>query len=731
MTASTGILLHVTRARDRLLRASGPALSVVLSLLVAAQSLRLWEWRPGTPLSLTGDAPPVLVQVDAILRGNWYGLNHGLGAPFGLNQGRFTTVDLLNFATVRAIGVFSADPATVATVFFVLGYPAAALAAYWLARQLRCARPAAVVVGVLFSALPGHQEWFGHLWLAAYWMVPLGLWLVLGVAGEGVLRPRWLVVVAVVVVGLADVYYVAFTLLLLAGALAYRWFGGTSLLRLVPRLALTVAVALVCGLSFAVALHGRAEDVVTGALPASRTIGESEVYAGRLVDLFLPWHEHRWEPLSFLTRAYGIAAGPSIEHPALGVVALAGLVVLLWRAIASLARHRALPRPWGMVAAVTLVSLLFYVRGGLGSLVALFVTPQIRTWSRFVVVIALLALVAVGLLLTRLQRRWGRAAGWSVAMLLLVVGVADQTNPAVAPDYRGIRAEQSQLAAYTLATATATGGDCPVFQLPVVAYPEEAPPGKAGDYDGLLLPLASPPGTSWSYGAIRGTARADWQLALPLGDPAGLARGLKAAGFCAVSVDHDGYAGASDPTSALSEVAGAPVAQGWSGRLTAFSLREVPMGPIRRDDVLRPVVASLDGSLVDVEGSEPFQRTGPDADLRVANMGAEPRRVTLQLTVTGVGDDTRTVTVRSGRQSLAQVVVASDRQESVSLQLTVPPGTTRLALESSGDPVPVPGTEGRETASLTVSAMTLTADGSTTNAASAQQFAAASPRSLR
>ena len=169
--------------------AAGPGLSAVLSLLVAVQSLRLWEWRPGVPLSLSGDAPQVFMQVRAIMEGGGFGSTTRMGAPFGLNAAWFATGDQLNFTAIRVIGLFTDSPATASAVFFVAGYPAAALAAYWLARQLGIARPAAVTVGVLFSALPGHQQWFQHLWLSAYWMLPLGVWLALHVATGQVTDP--------------------------------------------------------------------------------------------------------------------------------------------------------------------------------------------------------------------------------------------------------------------------------------------------------------------------------------------------------------------------------------------------------------------------------------------------------------------------------------------------------------------------------------------------------------
>ena len=725
----------------------GPLTVTVLSVVAAVQALRLWSWRPGIPLSLSGDAPQVLLQVQGILEHSWYGTNPSAGAPFGLNSSWFTTADALNFLCIQVIGIFSHSPATVAVVFFLAQFPLAALTAYWLARKLGLNRPAAVVVGVLFSTLPGHQEWFAHLWLSAYWMLPLAVWLVVEVArgtplwppagalrshgapGRAVRRRAMALAAIVAAIGLSDVYYVAFTVILLAFALVLRLATGTRPRKLVPEVLTTAAVGLLCGATLFVATRGRASDLVTGALPAQRVIGESETYAGKLIELVLPWYEHRAEPLRFLTYAYGVAAPPSVERPALGVVALVGVVALLWAGLRSLAGGRRAMGLTGLLAALTLVCLAFYTRGGLGSLVALFVTPQIRTWSRFVVLIGLFGLLAIGIWLSRQGRRRGRRWAWPVAALVCLVGVLDQTSPRAAPDYSALRSEVAGLTGYARAVH-GTVGDCPVFQLPVVAYPEETPPGTMGDYDHLLPIVLAPAGLTWSYGAIRGTARYDWQLALPVDRPNALLQDLADAGFCAVSVDRDGYVGWSDPTSTIQARLGAPIAMDDSQNLAAFTLADVPPDPTRRDAVLRPVVASAGGSLVDTSGAEPFQWTGPSTQVRVANLGKAPVRATVAFTLEGNGERIRTVRIRAVDQPEQTVTVSAQRSERITMEITAAPGTSTIDVTADGEATPVPGSAGHQLAALKLLDLRVDA-GRAVNAASLQEFAASSPRSLR
>ena len=222
---------------------------------------------------------------------------------------------------------------------------------------------------------------------------------------------------------------------------------------------------------------------------------------------------------------------------------------------------------------LTLTSVAFYTRGGLGALTAVVVTPSIRTWSRLVVFIALLGLLAVGLAVTWLATRRGAAAAGVVAGSLIVVGVLDQTNPAMAPDYRALAAASTQTAAYASSLETTVGSGCSVFQLPVVPFPEQAPTLGMTDYD-QLRPYVVSSGLRWSYGAIRGTTAADWQLALPpLGADGQLVDDLAAAGFCAVELDTRGLSQPAVAAATLRAALGAPIASTSDGELVAFDLR--------------------------------------------------------------------------------------------------------------------------------------------------------------
>ncbi len=160
----------------------GAAGTALLALLVGVSSLRFWEWRPGVPLSLDGDSPLVLTQLRDILVNGWFWRNDLIGYPLGQNGSFFPELNVIHIIGVKALGLFSSDPATVGAVYLLLGYPLIGAAAYLLARSQRLSPAASVVVGVLFAAAPGHAERFEHLWLASYWTLPPAIWVAIEVA---------------------------------------------------------------------------------------------------------------------------------------------------------------------------------------------------------------------------------------------------------------------------------------------------------------------------------------------------------------------------------------------------------------------------------------------------------------------------------------------------------------------------------------------------------------------
>ena len=645
-------------------------------------------------MSLEGDGTFVAMQLRDLYDHGWYWHDQDLGFPFGQNGSLFPELNVLHMAIVKALGLFFSDPYSPGVVYFVAGFPLAALAMFVLARSQGIDRRAAMVIGVLFAVAPGHQERFGHLWLASYWTVPIGIWLVLQVmsgpredfpsAPEGRLisRSTALMTAAAVIVGLSGVYYVAFTMiLLLVATIARRLSGGArDWLPGVTAMAVLAATALI---PLLLARLGSKASTVTADSAAQRSPGESELFAGKAMDLILPWEGHRVEALAYLTSAYKAIQPATVESAALGLVALGGCIALVVVVIKALTTAREAGRPLRSWALLGGTAFAFYTIGGMGSFVAVFLTPQVRTWSRLSLFILVFGLLAVGWWLTRLLRGPRPVVGGLASALILAVGVLDQTNPARAPDHAQLAAEMNEASTYTGSLRSAVGPDCGVFQLPVVKFPESAGTERMNGYDQLIPYLASS-GLRWSSGAMRGTAEADWQLAADLDDVDGWSRGLAAAGFCALEVNTNGFDPTNDPRGRLQAVLGPPIARTTDGVSVAYRL---PVPQNADSTALDPVVVSLDAHEIRVVDGVPRQWVGPRATLRAVNLSQREAKLSITLKVRVLGDAERQVVLTDDRGEVLVRFGANESQErSVSLTMLARLESTLFRLDLSGEP---------------------------------------------
>ncbi|MHA3835635.1 hypothetical protein ACXR8F_07920 [Terrabacter sp. AAH1] len=631
-----------------------------------------------------------------------YNDNALFGAPYVLNTGWSSTGNDVHVWILTALGLLTGDPFTVLALYFFLTFPASALTMYWLCRRYYIARPAAVMAGVLFSVIPGHQERFPHLFLAAYWAVPFAAWLIIETAqGRSVLNGSpakaglrrvahyGVPVLMLVSIGLGDVYYVAFTLVVVAPILLMRQMRRIDL-RELARLSLPLVVMVAPTLVSIAAARRRADrDLLTGSMPFGRTFLDSNRWAGQLIDLVLPWPGHRVPNLGARTEAYDALTGTTGEVSAIGVVAVIGLVALVAVASSSLLRGgpSSLPPLLGALFVASLISLGFFARGGLGALTAFLVTPQIRTWSRLFLFIGLFALLAMAWFVTRLRARaGGRRRMVAVSALLLVVGVLDQTNPGRAPDYTGNSAYLAILKDFDDRVQQNLGDGCDVFVLPVVGFPE------VNDdlwSDLMSLGLASND-LHWSFGAIKGTAQADWQLGLSSTDPQRMVEDLASVGFCGVVVESSFTQRSPTLATQIPRLLGGAVATSSDQRFAAYRLEgvrkeiESRLGSAgvaaRAEAALHPVIGTLAGAWAMDEAAGRRFPLGPGPSISLSNMSGKDVAIRLDLTLVAGADTGVTLRLEAPGTRSEPLTLTPSGRGSLSLTVTAPPGMSSVAI---------------------------------------------------
>ena len=713
-------------ARRALRRPRGTAIDVgfavgaaLLALAAAAWALRLWRGDLSVPFASELDALQHAMLVKGVLDHGWYPVNHSLGAPFG--QELYDVPhngENLQLLIVKGLGFFTHDFAVVLNLYFLLTFPLVALVAYVVLRRLGATPAVATVCAVLYALLPYH---FAHgesqLFLSGYFAVPLGAYLVMATLSGTPLftrrpeqaRPRWasrrtlLTLAACAVLGSTSADYAAFTVLLLLAAAVIALLARRDARALRGALAAVATIAAVLAINFVpVGLYKI--DQGDNAEVGNRRAADSERYALRFAQLVLPVQDHRLDLLARAKRRYVLSTRTSSPFnesysAALGIVAAIGFLWLLLVALLTLvanARRMAIDERFRHASAGTLIALAIATVGGVSTLIAYWITPQLRGWNRLSVFIAFFSLVAVALLLERLRRRIGPAPGrralFGVALAaILVVGVLDQTTPSDVPAYRANAARFHSDGDLVASVERRLPHNAMVFQLPHMSFPESGPIHRMLNGDPVRAYLHSHD-LRWSYGAMQGR-RADWSEDLADKPASLVVPAVAAAGFDGIWVDRFGFAdGGHAITVALRSIAGVDPLRSRDRRFAFFDLRPYAArlrerrSPVQlrelRDAALEPALSVSWGA-----GFGPLSQTArgslralaPRARLRVTNRRGL-QAATLTATVRARVAVRLTVRYPTGVQ---QELLVTPRGAALRRLLQLRPGTSTIRFSAA------------------------------------------------
>jgi phosphoglycerol transferase len=299
----------------------------------------------------------------------------------------------------------------------------------------------------------------------------------------------------------------------------------------------------------------------TNELAARRQVTEQERYGLKISRMVLPEPRHRVDALGSLgARGQEKSPVPSEGGQALTFLGTAGFLLLLYRLVT---------RGWGrkppdqryddrpvherdalldngslLVLAATLLGTV----GGFAIVISLAGFSQIRVWNRIVLMIAFFALACSAHWFERAADRIRGVLSWPgpfVVVLAVVVGAFGLWDGGTVDhrDYAAMDRDFDSDRAFVRQIEKTVPDGTKIFQLPIVAFPEEPPYGKMLDYDLLRPFLQSDGSTDWSYGKIKGRPNADWQW-LKVRDTHGIENSLPALaglGFRGISVDLYGY----------------------------------------------------------------------------------------------------------------------------------------------------------------------------------------------
>ena len=696
-------------------RAGEYGLVSAVSALVAGLVLRPWSGGWSEPIVWRNDTRSVLAMFDAA---GWTGSargSAGLGAPHGTSWIDFPLgPDRLHLVALRLLKAVSGDRVVTLNLYLLLGFVLVAVVAYGVLRNIGVGAPVACASGIVYSLAPYHFERIalGHVFLAAYYAVPLGVLLALWSVDGSMWGPgrvghrRWWAAAWILVVGSASAYYAAYTLVLVAG------LGAAVALRRRSARALVVPAAVAVGI-VAVVVANVAGDLLaarsagTNIEASGRAVDDLSLYALRPILLVAPDASHRVPALADVGEQLR-SSTPWQGGAYLGVVATAGLLVLAVRCVRSLRRYGdvegdpdsdtsryGLDRRLAVIAAVGVVVSSVgatWVLGAVGF-------TQIRAWDRISVVIGFIGLCALGPAIERgLRARPSPLGPYLAGVALVAVAVVDQTG-ALPSRTDAVRAHRSDVE--VAAGIEAMVDDTALaFQFPYVAFPGGVTDRGMPMYANLGPWAVGEDRVSYSSGAMQGRG-GDWQASWVAREPDVMAIGLAAAGFDVLYVDRR-----ADPTPFMqhtprsgAETADALAAAGLIGQRSPDGTREwFDLRPLRErmiDQHGEEAVDALGAAVVrpigvTFRGAAPYASDHPGA--RSLDAGSvitlrreddDTRAVEVSFLLSGEAGATVEVTTDSG----VRRVILGEAPTTVTVQVPMTGREATIQLDTDAAPL--------------------------------------------
>lgn len=682
--------------------------SAALSLLILAIVMQLWRADLRVPLAYSGDAMFYHVITKGMIDHGWFEKNPSIGLPTGMDLRDVPTSDHNFFLLfLKLISLFTSNYALVVNLFFLAGFPLTAMSALFVFRRFGVSIAPAFIGSQIYTFLPFHfSRGENHLFLAAYYLVPLVAMVILWVCDESpapaeakisrlktLLRDYRFVAALVIcaLVGSTGTYYAFFScfLLLVAGGLvAIRRRRLSPFLLPLIFIGVIGTVTVVNLLPSMIYLARNGDTSIVRRNPA-----DADTYGFKLAQLLLPISGHRIYRVSQFKGVYNLR--PSVnenDDSSLGAIGSLGFLALLgWflykKADHSLLQERGVGGLFHHLSLLSIAGVLLATIGGFGSLFALIISPKIRAYNRIGIFLGFFAIFAIVLLLDETSRRYFSSRGQGIVfnlglLLTLVVGVFDQTSVRFIPNYAQIKAEHQQDAAFVQGIESTLPPGASIFQLPVVSFPENPKVNKMNDYD-LAKGYLHSKRLQWSYGAIKGREGDVWQKLAAAKPAPELVETIALAGFSGLYLDRFGYQDNGDRLIAeLAEITGAQRITSANDRLAFFDLseyarklREKYQGAdweVRKEAVLHPLLILWQNGFSEVEsnGENSWRWCADEGRLEIVNGARQARRVKLEMTLAAGRDANLKITSGLFSEQLRINLAGVDLKK----DLVIPPG---------------------------------------------------------
>ncbi len=550
---------------DEKKRIVGLMISMTIVLVYVLVISRIWEMDVTVPPGFSGDGILGITIFKSLIKDGIRGLFfcENLGAP---DISSFIDTPFIDFDLVIEVLLVSRIVRNVNAVFYVcyfLTYPLSALTMYLLAGKITDNTFYRVVISIAFAITPYHtMRAMGHITLSHYYVVPIGIYLMLLISEEEFCRivperylkeKQWWKIFAMFfgcfVLGMSNIYYAFFGLLCMGMGVLYK-LGRNKNVSIFLKEAVLVYVELtgvLLGVSpkivYSVINGNNADTVVRQSL-------ETEIYGLKIIQLLLPYGGSRLELYRNINETYTENALNINENMSatLGLIATIGFVLSCVWLISKMIRVnnemiQVNDQRMSLIALTILTIILYSTIGGFGTVVSYFITPEIRCLNRASIVIVCLCLCTNAVFLETISKRMSEVGKRILALVLIVVqlfAIYSETSFAANNWQETAKETNKELIAFFDSIEDDVEDQAMIYQLPFMGFPENVPIYDMNDYEPAIAYLYTS-SLRWSYGGIRGRNDSAEELYIDDGMSQRFVKGIMDAGFAGIYIDTKGY----------------------------------------------------------------------------------------------------------------------------------------------------------------------------------------------
>lgn len=452
----------------------------LLSISLVFLVFRLFSINVYTPLNYSGDALVHYNFVQNIEDFGWWTTNERLGLPLTQQLYDFPLSENLYLFIIKLLVLLGFDWIQSTNLFFVLTFPLTTLVFFWVSKKLNISYLIGFPLAIVYSFLPYHfYRGVNHLFLSAYFMVPLAVYLSLKIASRDLVNMRVLLFIAVLL-GAVGAYYTFFSLIfiILGFVIGILGMAETNKKYVFKSLLLIslVILSFVLNLTPSIFYNMKYGQNLNSVIRAPK---DTETFGLRISQLVLPIEEHNLElfkKIRIKFNTYGLPETVNeTQFSSLGLISSVGFVILVLfglffeesRKFFKLSNE--IFEQIRVLSIFNFVALVFSTIGGLGLLFSVYFSPIFRSINRLSIFIACFSLICLGLILEKYLTKRKVAL---FVLLLIPLSLYDQISPAVMQNFSGAKNEVAGYQTFVNDIENSIGSNASIFTLPFSQYPE-------------------------------------------------------------------------------------------------------------------------------------------------------------------------------------------------------------------------------------------------------------------